>query len=264
MTACTNILLGGEGLIGKALGRKLASLGEATVGYDIKSGFDLRFREPPPFPPDDYCWFLAWDTGGAKYIMDPSTQRSTLLHNLKLCETVFGWLEKRKARFTFVSTQMVGYPNAYGVTKAVGEFWARNLGTGLVSRLWNVFGAETPSHKSHVIPDLIQQAAQGVIRLQTSGAERRQFIHAEDCAEALVLQRNLGQPLADITSGEWVSIRQVADIIGEMMGAAVVPGPAPGYESLVEATSPLKGWAPRIDLRTGLRMVIDEMCQRGT
>jgi nucleoside-diphosphate-sugar epimerase len=258
-----NVLLGGEGLIGSALRRRLEAIGEKTVTYDLKSGFDLRHKDPDPFPRDGYCWFLAWDVGGAKYIMDPAAQISILKHNWQLCERIFGWIEKRKTRFTFVSTQMVGHPNAYGVAKAVGECWARNVGGGLISRLWNVYDAEEPSRKSHVIPDLIQQAVKGEIRLQTSGVERRQFLHADDCAEALILQRDAGQILAEITTGEWIPVRRVADLIAEMMGAAVVPGPRAGYESLVEPAHPLPGWGPRIDLRTGLRRVVEAMRRNG-
>jgi nucleoside-diphosphate-sugar epimerase len=263
MSKRTNILLGGQGLIGTALNRKLVEIGERTVVYDLKSGFDLRLKEPDWFPGDQYYWFLAWDVGGAKYIMDELEQVSILRSNLALCEKVFGWLEKRKARFTFVSTQMVGYPNAYGVTKSVGEIWTKAIGNGLIVRLWNCYGAEEPSKRSHVIPDLIQQGQQGVIRLMTSGSERRQFLYVDDCAEALIRQRELQQPLADVTSGKWVSIREISENIGFNMGAEVVPGEKPGYESLISPKVPLKGWQPSIDLETGIKMVIQTMKNNG-
>ena len=124
MSTQLNILLGGAGLIGTALGRALGDRGEEIKTYDLKTGVDLREYEPEDIGPDTYYWFLAWDVGGAKYIMDNSQQLSILQHNLSLCQKIFGWLEKREARYTFVSSQMVGYPNAYGVTKAVGETWA--------------------------------------------------------------------------------------------------------------------------------------------
>jgi len=258
-----NIILGGEGLIGTALGRKLSALGERTVVYDIKSGFDLRSSVPDEHPGNAYYWFLAWDVGGAKYIMDEGAQADILRSNLRLCDRVFGWLDRRGARYTFTSTQMVNYPNAYGITKGVGEYWARLAGRGLIARLWNVYDAEEPSVRSHVIPDLVQQGRGGDIRLQTDGTERRQFLHADDCAEGLIRQRESGQPLAEITTGSWVPIREVAEIIGRLMGARVHPGPAPGYESLIEPRHTLPGWSPRIELETGLRMVIAAMLENG-
>ena len=258
-----NIILGGEGLVGVALRRRLSALGERTVVHDIKSGFDLRSSVPPEYPGNAYYWFLAWDVGGAKYIMAEGTQAEILRSNLRLCDMVFGWLHRRRARYTFTSTQMVNYPNAYGITKGVGEYWTRLAGRGLIARLWNVYDAEEPSVRSHVIPDLVQQARGGEIRLQTDGTERRQFLHAEDCAEGLIRQRESGQVLADITTGSWVPIGDVAQVIGRLMKARVHPGPAPGYESLIEPTHPLPGWSPGIGLEAGLTRVIDAMTEKG-
>jgi nucleoside-diphosphate-sugar epimerase len=254
-----NILLGGAGLVGTALDRALNDRGEETKVYDLKTGVDLREYEPEDFGPDTYYWFLAWDVGGAKYIMDDSQQLSILRHNLDLCHRVFGWLEKRNARYSFVSSQMVGYPNAYGVTKAVGETWAKLVGRGLITRLWNCYDAEEPAQRSHVIPDLLVQARSGTIRLLTSGEERRQFLHADDVARALIFQRDTGQPLADVTSGDWVSVRDVAETIGRQLSAQVVVDRKRGYESLVEPSHWLQGWQPAIDLAAGLAKVIERM-----
>lgn len=259
MSTQLNILLGGAGLIGTALDRALSDRGEETKTYDLKTGVDLREYEPEDFGSDTYYWFLAWDVGGAKYIMDNSQQLSILQHNLGLCHKVFGWLEKREARYTFVSSQMVGYPNAYGVTKAVGETWARLVGQGLITRLWNCYDAEKPAQRSHVIPDLLAQAKSGKIRLLTSGEERRQFLHADDVARALIFQRDIGQSLADVTSGNWVSVRDVAAIIGRQLRAQIVVGRERGYESLVEPSNWLQGWNPTIDLAAGLKKVIARM-----
>lgn len=258
-----NVLLGGAGLVGSALNRRLITNGEETVIYDLKNGFDLREYEPEDVKGDVYYWFLAWDVGGAKYIMDSAQQLSILQNNLKLCEKIFAWLEKRDARYTFVSSQMVGYPNAYGATKAVGEMWTKLVGHGLTTRLWNCYDAEEPSQRSHVIPDLITQAKQGAISLLTSGEERRQFLHADDVADALILQRETGQALADVTSGTWVSIREVADIVAREFDTQIVPGANSGYESLVEPSDWLDDWQPTIDLVAGLRMVIERMEKNG-
>lgn len=263
MSTQLNILLGGAGLIGTALDRALTDRGEQTKVYDLKAGVDLRDYEPEDFGPDAYYWFLAWDVGGAKYIMDSTRQLSILQHNLSLCHKVFAWLEKRNARYTFVSSQMVGYHNAYGVTKAVGEMWTRLVGHGLITRLWNCYDAEEPSQRSHVIPDLVAQAKRGTIRLLTTGEEQRQFLHADDVAHALIFQRDINQPLADVTSGDWVSIRDVAEIIGRQLSAQMIPGQERGYESLVEPSHQLQGWLPTIDLATGLARVIERMKSNG-
>lgn len=258
-----NVLLGGAGLVGSALHRRLRERGEETVVYDLKNGFDLREYELEDPGSPAYYWFLAWDVGGAKYLMDEARQLSILKHNLRLCERIFGWLEKRDAAFTFVSSQLSGYPNAYGATKAVGEAWTRLVGRGLVARLWNCYDAQEPSQRSHVIPDLIAQAQTGTIRLLTSGEERRQFTHVDDAARALILQRDSGQSVADITSGNWVSIRQVAEIIAQQFQSTVRTCAEQGYESLVDPSHPIQGWAPLIDLEAGISLVVARMREKG-
>ncbi len=254
-----NVLLGGAGLIGSALNRALVERGEPTIIYDLKTGVDLRQMEPDEVSGDVYYWFLAWDVGGAKYLMDKSQQLSILRHNLGLCEKVFDWLEQRRARFTFVSSQMAGFPNAYGITKSVGELWAESIGNGLVTRLWNCYDAEGPSVRSHVVPDLVRQARTGTIRLMTSGTERRQFLHVDDVAEALIHQRDIAQPRAAVTSGAWVPVREVAEVVAAQLSAEVAAGGDCGYESLVEPIHRLEGWAPRIDLPAGIAKVIERM-----
>jgi nucleoside-diphosphate-sugar epimerase len=156
---------------------------------------------------------------------------------------------------------MAGFPNAYGITKSVGELWAESIGSGLITRLWNCYDAEAPSVRSHVVPDLVRQAKTGTIKLLTLGEERRQFLHVDDVAEALIQQRDLGQPLADVTSGTWVPIREIAELIGKRLNANVAVGSSPGDESLVEPTHLLEGWSPRIDLATGIAMVIERMTE---
>lgn len=263
MTKRLNVLLGGAGLVGSALDRKLVATGETTKVYDLKTDVDLRQYEPEDVSGDVYYWFLAWDVGGAKYIMDDTQQLSILRNNLSLCNKIFGWLEKRNAKFTFVSSQLVGYPNAYGVSKAVGEIWAKIVGQGLITRLWNCYDAEAPSQQSHVIPDLMVQGKTGTIRLLTSGAEQRQFLHADDVADALIFQREIGQSWADVTSGSWISVFEVAEVIGRQLGAKITRGQQRGYDYLVNPSHLLDGWTPSIDLPTGISMVARRMKENG-
>jgi nucleoside-diphosphate-sugar epimerase len=258
-----NVVLGGAGLIGRALCRRLATAGEEVVSYDLVHGCDLRHVEPPAPAGPAFYWFLAWDVGGAKYLLDPSVQRLTLEHNVALCQRIFGWLERRGARFLVTGSQMAGYPNAYGVTKALAHYWTKCLG-GQLSVLWNVYDAAPVSARSHLVPDVVAQAVEtGKIRLLTDGTERRQFLHADDCADALVRQRDLGVPEADVTSGEWIRVQDVARLVAEQTGATLHLGDRPGYESLVEPTRPLAGWRPQISLAEGLARTIAGMAERG-
>ena len=215
-------------------------------------GQDLRRFVPPPAIGKSFVWFLAWDVGGAKYLMDPDVQLDSLAHNVALCEGVFGWLRERRTPFLFTSSQMAGYPNAYGQTKALGDFWTRALG-GQLAVLWNIYGAAPVSARSHVVPDILDQAARGVIRLRTDGSERRRFTHIDDCAVALVHQRESGQAEAHIADDEWTPVREVAACAARLFDARLELGPEPGYELLREPSLPLEGWRPRLSLEAGLR-----------
>lgn len=258
-----NIVLGGAGLIGRALVDELHSRGEGTAVFDLTDGFDLRF-EVPRIAGNAYCWFLAWDVGGVKYITNESQQVGILRSNLALCDRVFGWLRTTRIPFTFVSTQMVGYPNAYGITKQVGEYWCSLCEDARIARLWNCYGAEEVSVRSHLVPDLVRQGVRDQqIKLMTNGEEHRQFLHAIDCAQALIAQRECGQPVADITSGKWIPVRQVAECVAEQLSCPLDLGPKPGYESRVDPTHPLPNWQPAIGLEEGIAMVIEKMRQSG-
>jgi len=258
-----NVLLGAGGVVGRALRRRLEAGGERVVAYDLADGHDLRFFEPPPIDGEAFYWFLAWDVGGAKYLLDAAVQRQSIEHNVALCHRVFGWLARRRARFLFTGSQMAGYPNAYGATKALAQYWTRCLG-GQLAILWNVYGAAPISARSYFVPDVIAQAVGGgEIRLLTDGTERRRFVHADDCAEALVRQRDLGQPEAHIASGEWSRVADVARVVADLTGAVLRLGERPGYESIVEPTRPLAGWAPRLTLPEGIERTIATMRERG-
>jgi nucleoside-diphosphate-sugar epimerase len=263
VSRATQVVLGGEGLIGRALVRRLEAAGEPVVVHDLRSGFDLRVRDVPDPGADAFVWFLAWDSGGAGYLGDPARQDAILESNLALSDRVFGWLERTRLPFLFTTSQLAGAPHAYGRTKAMAGERTRALG-GQVARLWNVYDAEQPGPRSHLVPDLVARAAAtGVVRLATRGTERRQFIHAEDCAAGLVALRDLGAAEADLTSGEWLPVLAVAERLSRLLGLPIEAGDRDGFEMLVEPSRVLPGWSPGIGLDEGLARVIAEMVRRG-
>jgi len=263
MSGRHNVLLGGAGLIGRALARRLEATGERVSVHDLRDGFDLRVQDPPDPGPGAFVWFLAWDAGGARYIYDPARQDEILRSNLALSERVFGWLERTGAPFLFTTTQLAGTPYAYGRSKALGETHARRLG-GLVARLWNVYGAEAPEVRSHVIPDVVARAARtGIVHLASSGRERRQFIHADDCAAGLVAQRDAAIAEADLTSGRWIPVHEIGRRLARILDLPFEAGGTDGPEHMVEPARMLPGWSPRIGLDEGLARVVETMRARG-
>lgn len=228
---------------------------------DRKSGYDLRDSEryADKFAWADRIWFLAWDIGAWKKAQAPTYEADILESNLALCRSVFRSIEKAGKPFLFVSSQaaLSPEPTTLGVTKRVGELWTRILG-GRIARLWNVYGWEPVGEKSHLIPDLVWQGLAGNIRLMTSGDETRQFLHVYDCVEALLHQFDSSQKEADITSGEWVSVKDVAVAIGDKLHVKVDFGQSPGRPSPAQPSILLNDWRPKIIMDNGLDNVIAE------
>lgn len=253
-----DLLLGGEGLIGTALGEELRKRGHETVSLDLRSGCDLRFAPAEPFDTCDRVWFLAWDTGGAKYIESGDSQHETYRHNSELSAHVFGLLAPRRRPFVFATSQLAGQPNAYGLTKLMAEHWAAHLG-GQIARFWNVYGWEEPGRKSHVMTDLVLSGlTEGRVRCLTKGTERRRLLYKTDAAAALVDLAESGQSAADIGGEAWLTVGAVAAEVGRQLGAPVAFGDRVGTEALIDPRQLVPSWRPRVSLEDGIARVIDE------
>jgi nucleoside-diphosphate-sugar epimerase len=252
------LLLGGEGLIGAALGAELRRMGHQTVSLDLRSGYDLRFAEMAPFLDCDRVWFLAWDTGGAKYIESRDSQHETYRHNSELSAHVFDLLAHPRKPFVFATSQLAGQPNAYGLTKLLAENWAAHLG-GQIARFWNVYGWEEPGRKSHVMTDLVLSGlTEGRVRCLTTGAERRRLLYKTDSALALIALAETGQPAADIAGESWLTVGAVAREVARQLGVPVVFGERVGSEALLDPKLLLPSWRPRVSLEEGVAKVIAE------
>lgn len=250
------LVLGGSGMIGTELCAALRRAGHEVASLDLKTGCDLRNVGLRPFEECDRVWFLAWDTGGAKYIEDPRAQHRQYINNTELSASVFDKLERTGRPFLFISSQLAGQLNAYGLTKLTSQKWAESLG-GKVARLWNVFGWEHPDVRSHVITDLVLAGLQeGRVRCRTTGEERRRFLYKTDCVAALVGLFDGSQDYAEIAGAEWVSIRDAAETVASLLGVDAEFGSASGSEAIVEPEHVLDGWRPVVPLRDGIATVI--------
>ncbi|PIR87258.1 MAG: hypothetical protein COU11_01360 [Candidatus Harrisonbacteria bacterium CG10_big_fil_rev_8_21_14_0_10_49_15] len=256
-----NLVLG-KGFIGSYLAKHLRDSGEEVRVLARDGGVDLRQAEnqQASFEWADRVWFVAWDVGVWKKDTPPSYEADILESNLQLCRSVFRVLEKTKKPFLFVSSQASLFPDlmTLGVTKKVGELWTKILG-GQIARFWNVYGWEPVGEKSHLIPDLVWNGLQGEkIQLRSSGEETRQFVYVQDAVEALVYQFDSGQEVAEIVSGTWTPVREVARLVGEKLGVGVVLGEQAGKPSLATPSTPLLGWLPRFSLEQGVEETIKE------
>jgi len=251
----------GAGLVGTHLAVLLKERGNDVRVLSRGMGHDLTRAENynSDFIWAERVWFVAWDTGVRKADAPADYEMDVLEANTRLCQSVFGMLRQHKKPFLFVSSQAALSPDIFvlGTTKRLGETWARFLG-GFVARFWNVYGWEPVGAKSHLVPDLVWKAmTEGSISLLSSGEETRQFLYVRDAVEALVYQFESGQKVADVTSGAWVSIKEMAQHISTLTSAKVITGENAGKPSLAIPQTPLVGWKPRFELNEGLQEVLE-------
>lgn len=162
---------------------------------------------------------------------------------------------------------------AYAIAKIAGirlcQAYRRQHGCDFISAMpCNLYGPGDTydAEGSHVIPALMlkalsaKEAGQDWMEIWGSGTPRREFLHADDCADALVLLMKVYSDASHVNvgSGEDIAIadlaRMVMDIAG-MKGELRRDTSKPdGTMRKLMDTSKLSalGWVPRIDLRTGL------------
>ena len=256
-----SLVLGSEGFVGKSFCTYLASTGEDVIRYDIRRDASEDARGGRlPLDVVDNVYFLAWEVGGAKYLYRDDVQFLQLDWNLQLLQNVMPQLRAAKVPFLFVSSQLAEeYDTVYGVTKRMGEVWTHLL-EGVRVRLWNVYGAyEASTERSHVIADFVHQALDhGKIQMMTTGEEMRQFVYIDDVCHGFKRALDSGLTrVCDVSSFEWVSIRQVADVIASITGADVIPGERVGRTPNTPMQGKIPGWLPEVSLEEGLRRTVD-------
>jgi GDP-L-fucose synthase len=119
---------------------------------------------------------------------------------------------------------------------------------------------------SHVLPALIRKAHEaktasaGEMVVWGSGAPRREFLHVDDCADALVHMMGAysGEPHLNVGSGEDVAIADLARLVGDIIGFsgriefdASKPDGTP--RKLLDVSRLAQtGWRHKIGLREGI------------
>jgi GDP-L-fucose synthase len=130
---------------------------------------------------------------------------------------------------------------------------------------------------SHVLPALIRKAHEAKARGEKeivvwgTGTPRREFLHVDDCADALVLvlrRYSEAEPI-NIGSGEDVTIRELARLVAEVVGfvgeIVLDPTKPDGTPRKLMDGTKLKvlGWRPRIGLREGIADAYRAFLDRG-
>ena len=255
------LVLGSGGLVGQGLTRALRTAGYPVV--EVKGRADMDLRRPETYADllsrqnYSFCFFLACDVGGARYLGDARNEVVMKRHNEMIYEHLFPFLRARHLPFIFTSSQLAATDTPYGLVKRVGEEKTAAAG-GKSIRFWNVYGPEALSSRSHVITDWVHDCVKtGRARSLTTGEETRLFTHTDDIGRALVLlmeHYDEMEEVVDLTHPHGVtSLREIA---AHLTPCAVTFGTArarfPASATPRPSALLQRVWTPAIDLSRGL------------
>jgi len=169
----------------------------------------------------------------------------------------------------------------YAIAKIAGlkmcEAYRRQHGFNAISIMpTNLYGPgdNFDLKTSHVLPALIRKfheakvAGADQVEIWGTGAPRREFLHVDDLADACfhLMQSYDGELLVNVGCGEDISISELADLVGKIVGyrGAVVfdktkPDGTPRKLLDVSRLNAL-GWRSRIRLEDGVRATYNWYC----
>jgi GDP-L-fucose synthase len=290
---------GHRGMVGSAIVRKLQAEGYDNLVLKTSNELDLRnqaavekfFGTEKP----EYVFLAAAKVGG---IMANNTYRADFLYeNLMIQSNVIhqSYVHKVK-KLLFLGSSCIYPKNApqplkeeyllsgyleetnepYAIAKIAGiklsESYRRQYGCDFISAMpTNLYGTNDnyDLHNSHVIPALIRKCHEAKISnnpeviIWGTGSPLREFLHADDLADACVFLMNgySEEGFVNIGSGIEISIRDLALQIKELVGFkgelafdTTKPDGTPRKTMDVNKLKEL-GWSYKTSLKQGLEKV---------
>ena len=171
---------------------------------------------------------------------------------------------------------------AYAIAKIAGlkmcEFYRRQYGVLFHSAMpTNLYGPGDNYHpeNSHVLPALIRRFHEAkerkdeTVTIWGSGTPRREFLHVDDLADAIIHLLNLENPpdLVNVGTGTDISIQELAELVAEIVGFQGTidndvskPDGTPVKRTDTELINST-GWQPAINLREGIKNTYDVFLQ---
>jgi len=298
-------IAGHRGMVGRAVIRKLEACGYTDLRTASRSDVDLTnaaetddyFQESRP----EVVINAAAKVGGihanntypAEFLRDNLAIGLNLVHG--------GWKAGVKRLLNLGSTCI--YPReapqpmpedcllssplektneAYALSKITTlklcEYYRKQYGALYHSAMpTNLYGTGDNYHpeNSHVLPGLIRRFHQaktdGVAEVSVwgSGNPRREFLHVDDLAEAVLHLLVLPNPpdWVNVGTSEDCTIRELAEMVKEAVGftgeLTFDPTKPDGTPRKLTDTTRIRetGWEPRISLKTGIERTYREFCE---
>ncbi len=294
---------GHRGMVGSAIMRKLQEKGYDNIITRTSSELDLRnqqdvfsfFRENKP----DYVFLAAAKVGG---IHANNTFRADFLYNNLAIESNIihaSWMTKVK-KLLFLGSSCI-YPKLapqplkesyllggpleytnepYAIAKIAGiklcESYRLQYGCNFISIMpTNLYGPNDnyDLENSHVLPAMLRKFHSAKVKQEPSveiwgsGTPMREFLHADDLAEAtlFLMNRYNDKELINVGTGKDISIKELALLIqkvsgykGEISFNTSKPDGTPRKLLDVSKIHAL-GWKHSIELEQGIAMVYKDV-----
>ena len=296
---------GHNGMVGSAIVRKLKAEGFATILTASSKELNLInqaavnewFEANKP----DYIFIAAARVGG---IHANNTYRADFIYeNLMIeCNTIHASYVHKVKKLLFLGSTCI-YPKMapqplkesylltgtleetnepYAIAKIAGikmcENYRRQYGCDFISAMpTNMYGPNDnfDLNNSHVLPALIRKFHEAKVNnipevvMWGSGAPFREFLHADDLADALyfLMQNYSGEEFVNCGSGVEITIKDLALLVKEIVGyeGAIVhdtskPDGTPRKLTDVSKIHSL-GWHHKINLRDGISAVYKDFSE---
>jgi len=286
---------GHRGMVGAALVRRLASEGcevltaersdaDLTRQAEVERWMDTHRPQAVFVAAAKVGGILANDTRPAEFLYDNLVIEANIIHAAHRTEVekllflgsscIYPKLAPQPIEESALLTGPLEPTNEwYAIAKIAGiklcQAYRRQYGRDFISGMpTNLYGPgdNYDLNSSHVIPALIRKAHEAKVRgasemvIWGSGTPRREFLHVDDCADALVLimQTYSNEEHINVGSGEDLTIAELAQSVCEVVGfkgAITLDLSKPdGTPRKLMAGDKLRslGWRPRISLKDGL------------
>ena len=288
---------GHNGLVGSAIVRNLKEKGFTNIITVDREKLDLRrtlevnmfFNMEEP----DYVFLAAAKVGGiganseypAEFIHDNLMIQTNVIDSAYRCgvkKLVFLGSSCIYPKFPkmpitedqLLEGQLEGSNDAYAIAKIAGikmcQAYRKQYGFNAISVMpTNLYGPNDnfDHNTSHVLPALIskfdgslEKSKHWVVKLWGDGSPKREFLHVDDLAEALVvcMDKYDSDDIINIGTGEDVTIKELAETIVDVVGYendyewdTSKPNGTPRKVLNVDKMKSL-GWEPKISLRDGI------------
>lgn len=293
---------GHRGMVGSAIVRKLQSSGYNNIIFRTSQELDLKdfdkvvrfLQEEKP----DYVFLAAAKVGGivanntykGQFLFENLQIQNSVIHGAHLAgvkklmflgsSCIYPKLAPQPLREDYLLTGTLEPTNEpYAIAKIAGikmcEAYRDQYGSNFISVMpTNLYGPNDnyDLNNSHVLPAMIrkfheaQRDRKPSVELWGTGSPMREFLHADDLADACVyLMENYNDPtLVNIGTGVDITIKELAETIkaetgyeGEIVWNTDKPDGTPRKLMDVSKLHGL-GWKHKIDLKEGIARVYAE------